>query len=183
MFCPYFHSVQRPRCANLDLFSLLYPLLLNSILFNNFHYQIVIKEYLGYYGYDNARWIKFYQKGMDEMPWKSCIKKLISSIPFPTLVFDDSNKVTLSNTIESKAFNWTMLPIPGQSLFDLFPSENASLLHETFLNAIESKNPCSHSMGRIPSEKSAELTVEMIPVFDIDTMSWNMIFIIKEQPL
>ena len=115
------------------------------------------------------------------MSWKSCIEKLVSSIPFPTLVFDDSNKVILSNIIEPQACNWTMLPIQGQSLFDLFPREKASLLHKAFLNAIKLKKPCSHFIDLMPCEKSAELTVEMIPIFNIDAMSWNLIFVIKEQ--
>ena len=115
------------------------------------------------------------------MSWKSCIQKLIEKIPFPTLVFDDSNKMVFRNSIESKGFNWSMLTIPGQSLFDLFPSEKASFLHEVFLNVMESKKPCAHSMGLMPSDKSSELTVEMIPIFNIDTMSWNLIFIVNEQ--
>jgi len=45
------------------------------------------------------------------MSWKTCIEQLIGSIPFPTLVFDDSNKVILSNAIESQVVNWTLLPL------------------------------------------------------------------------
>jgi DNA-binding CsgD family transcriptional regulator len=119
---------------------------------------------------------------MGGMSWKTCIEQLIGSIPFPTLVFDDSNKVILSNAIKSQVFNWTPLPIPGQSLFDLFPIEKASLLHEAFLNAVELKKPYTHSMGLMPSDKSAELTVEMIPVFNNDNTTWNLIFVVKEQP-
>ena len=115
------------------------------------------------------------------MSWKTCIEQLIGSIPFPTLVFDDSIKVLFSNAIEFQVCNKTLLPIPGQSLFDLFPIEKASLLHEAFLNAVESKKPYTHSMSLMPSDKSAELTVEMIPVFNIDNMTWNMIFVVKEQ--
>jgi DNA-binding CsgD family transcriptional regulator len=116
------------------------------------------------------------------MSWNRCIEKLIKNIPFPTLVFDESNKVILSNAIKFKAYNGTMLPIPGQSLFDLFPSEKASWLQETFLNAIESKKPDAHSIGLMPFDKSTELMVEMMPVFNVDNATWNLILVIKEQP-
>jgi hypothetical protein len=75
-----------------------------------------------------------------------------------------------------------MLPIPGQSLFDLFPNEKASWLQETFLNAIESKKPDAHSLGLMPFDKSTELMVEMMPVFNVDNATWNLILVIKEQP-
>jgi DNA-binding NarL/FixJ family response regulator len=118
---------------------------------------------------------------MGGMSWKTCIEQLIGSIPFPILVFDDSFKVVFNNAIEFKVCNKTLQPIPGQSLFDLFPIEKANLLHEAFLYAVESKKPYTHSMSLMPSDKSVELTVEMIPVFNIDNMTWNLIFVVKEQ--
>ena len=115
------------------------------------------------------------------MSWRSCIETLIGNIPFPTLVFDDSNKVILSNSIKSKACSWTMLTIMGQSLFDLFPSQNASLLHDVFLNTMESKKPCAQSMSLIHSKKPTTVRTEIFPIFDNDNLSWNLILVIKEQ--
>ena len=109
---------------------------------------------------------------MGGMSWKTCIEQLIGSIPFPTLVFDDSIKVIFSNAIEFQVCNKTLLPIPGQSLFDLFPIEKASLLHEAFLNAVESKKPYTHSMSLMPSDKSAELTFGSSSGFGPDLPLW-----------
>jgi DNA-binding CsgD family transcriptional regulator len=113
------------------------------------------------------------------MRYNNCIKELIKSIFFPSLVFDENNKVILKNTVKGLSFKWPGGSPIGKTFFDLFPNDQASLLHDAYQNAIDLKQPIDSHIRMRVSEGYIETTAKMIPLFDPDSNSWCMICVIE----
>jgi DNA-binding CsgD family transcriptional regulator len=110
------------------------------------------------------------------------LKKLIDNFYFPALVLDDCFKVILANSIERAAYKWAGSGLLGKTFFDLFPTEQASLLYDCSQNAIESREPCTCSVQLLPPDKPLNAAlVEMVPIFDPEGSSWNLICMFIEK--
>jgi len=110
------------------------------------------------------------------------LKKLIDNFYFPALVLNDSFKVILANSIERTAYKWAWSELLGKTFFDLFPTEQASLLYDCSRNAIESREPCTCSVQFLPPDKPLNASlVEMTPIFDPEGNSWNLICMFIEK--
>jgi DNA-binding CsgD family transcriptional regulator len=113
------------------------------------------------------------------MRYHNCIEELIKSIFFPCLVFDENNKVVLKNTVEGSSFKWEGEGPIGKTFFDLFPNDQASLLHDALQNAIDLKQPGDSQIRMRVPEGYIETTAKIIPFFNPDSNSWFMIFVIE----
>lgn len=124
---------------------------------------------------------QFNSKVSDEMKYINCLEQLIKNVNFPTFVFDDSNKVILTNSVENAAYNWLGESPMGKTFFDLFPSEQANLFHDSSQNAMESKGPSAHLVHLMTSTGLNEIAAQMIPIFNPDSKSWNLICVIENK--
>ena len=113
------------------------------------------------------------------MKYQNCIEELIKSIPFPILVFDENNKVILINTVENSLCKWMEESPIGKTVFDLFPNDQASLLHDALLNSFDLKQPGVHPIRLTFSGEYYDTTVAIIPFFNPDVNIWYMICVIK----
>jgi DNA-binding CsgD family transcriptional regulator len=115
------------------------------------------------------------------MRYHNCLEQLIKSISFPALVFDENHKVILKNTVVGQPYKWADSSPIGKTLFDLFPNNQASLLHDTMQNAIDLKQLGDHQIRLMAPEGHKELTVKIIPIFNPDSNSWFMICVIEDK--
>jgi DNA-binding CsgD family transcriptional regulator len=115
------------------------------------------------------------------MGYHNCLEELIKIISFPTLVFDENNKVVLRNTAESSSCQWAGDSPVGKTFFDFFPNDQASLLHDACQNAIDLKRPTAHIIRLIAQEGLNATATKLIPFFNPDNNSWCMIFLIEDQ--
>lgn len=118
---------------------------------------------------------------VNTMRYSNCLEELIKIIFFPTLVFDENNKVILNNTVQS-SFKWAGGSPIGKTFFDLFPNVPASLLHDACQNAIELKQPYTGQIRSGAPVRFNEATAKMIPFFNPDSNSWCIICVIEEKP-
>lgn len=115
------------------------------------------------------------------MQYKNCLNRLIENVCFPTLVLDDRNKVILNNSFANPVYNWSGLNLLGKTFFDFFAGEQANLLINACQFAMESKEPYTHPMILLTTNKTFDVIVEMIPIFDIESTSWNLICVFKDK--
>ena len=115
------------------------------------------------------------------MKFMACLNELVQNIVHPALVFDHNLRVILTNSIEAPAWNLASANVLGKTAFDFFPSEQAILLHDSCLKAMESKEPVIHRLKLQRSEDFIEPTAKLIPVFNPDSKSWNLICLIEDK--
>ena len=115
------------------------------------------------------------------MKYHNCLEELIKTIRFPTLVLDEGNKIIFKNTVEASSFNLTKESPIGKTFFDLFPHDQAKLLHDACQNALDFKQPAVQSIRLMTPEWCDDTTAKMIPFFNPETLNWYMICVIEEK--
>jgi DNA-binding CsgD family transcriptional regulator len=115
------------------------------------------------------------------MRYNNCIEELIKSISSPCLLFDENNKVILNNTVEGSSFKWAGGSPIGKTFFDLFPNDQASLLHDAYQNAVDLKQPIVNQVRMMVKKGYIETAAKMIPLFNPDSNSWCMICVIENK--
>lgn len=111
----------------------------------------------------------------------ACLAELVQNIAFPALVLDDHHKVVLSNSIKARVCDLSGSCI-GKTLADLIPGSQAADLHDACLKALDSKEPRTYHLQLESPDGFVELTARMIPVFNVGSMSWNLILTLEEKP-
>ena len=111
-----------------------------------------------------------------------CLSELVQNIAFPALVLDEHRKVILSNSIETRAGNLSGSCVLGKSLADFFSDGQAGDLQDACLKALESKQPSTHRLELESADGLVEMTARMIPIFNVGSMSWNLILTLEEKP-
>lgn len=111
-----------------------------------------------------------------------CWEELVRSMALPALILDDSHKVILTNFIEASAFKLSGPSALGKTLFDFLPGDQANLLHDSCLKAIASKEPVTHRVQMESPDGFIKPIARLIPLFNPDSMSWNLILTLQEKP-
>jgi DNA-binding CsgD family transcriptional regulator len=115
------------------------------------------------------------------MNYHNCLEELIKAISSPALVLDEKNKVILRNYPDVSAFDWGGESPIGKTLFDLFPNEQASLLHAVCQKAIDLKQPTAHPLRLVDQGHYHKTTAKFIPFFNPSSIDRCVIFIIEAQ--
>jgi DNA-binding CsgD family transcriptional regulator len=116
------------------------------------------------------------------MNYHNCLEELIKSISFPAMVLDEGNMIILKNAVEASGDNLPIEGSIGKTFFDLFPHDQARLLHDGCQSALNSKQPAVQPIRfTTPDRYSAATNIKMIPFFNPDTLSWYMICVIEEK--
>jgi DNA-binding CsgD family transcriptional regulator len=115
------------------------------------------------------------------MGYHNCLEELIKIISFPTLVLDESNKVILRNTVEAPSCQLVGGGPIGKTFFDLFPNDQANLLHDACQYALDLKQPTVQPIRLKTPEGCNDITVKMIPFLNPEINSWYMICVIEEK--
>lgn len=113
------------------------------------------------------------------MKYHNCLEELIKNIPFPALVLDEGNKVILKNAVEASSYNLPIESPIGKTFFDLFPHDQARLLHDACQNALDFKQPAVQPIRFVAPDGYNATSIKMIPFFNPDTLSWYMICVIE----
>jgi DNA-binding CsgD family transcriptional regulator len=110
------------------------------------------------------------------MSFNSSVLELINTVSLPVLVFDQNFTVTLTNRIDSQAFKMGCSSLTGKSIFDVFEDENARRLHDACLKTMELRSFTSQELILPNAAAAAEINAKLVPLFNSDSMSWNLIF-------
>jgi DNA-binding CsgD family transcriptional regulator len=109
----------------------------------------------------------------------NCIDELLKAVAMPALVLDEDFKVVLRNLPETQPNPWEGESPIGKTVFELFPAEQAKVLHEACLAATESKQPRTRRIGLVEAEQQRETTVKLIPFLNPASYSWGVILLLQ----
>jgi DNA-binding CsgD family transcriptional regulator len=110
----------------------------------------------------------------------ACLAELVKNIKIPALVLDSNHKVVLTNSIETRVCDLSGTCI-GKSLPDLFPGSQAGDLHDACLKTLELREPGTHHLQLESPDGFIDLTARVIPVFNVESMSWNLILTLEKK--
>lgn len=113
------------------------------------------------------------------MRYFNCLDELLKAISSPALLLDEELKVVRKSFPIGTSGLWENENPIGKTLFDLFPGEQAILLHDACLDAIELKQPTTKLISIGAIEQQQETTAKLIPYFNPANECWNIIILLK----
>jgi DNA-binding CsgD family transcriptional regulator len=113
------------------------------------------------------------------MNYFSCLDELLKAVSMPALVLDEDFKVVLRNLPTTQPHSWEGESPIGKTVFDLFPAEQAKVLHESCLAATELKHPTTQRITLGEAEHQREATAKLIPSLNPASCSWSVILLLQ----